>query len=164
MQKAVLFYSPYCEFSKEIIALLQKSNALSDFMIINASNGKYKIPNIIKCVPSIFVNNKVYTDDNLEIFIREHINSYKSQDIEPFFSNEMNSGIGYSYSYIGDDDADNKNIKNSLMYIDSFEENKIITPDESDFISSSDKVNMNKFQEDRESDIKNYLGPSMQRT
>jgi hypothetical protein len=154
IDKPILFYSNYCQYSREILNTLQKYNILDKIVLINISTGKYKIPSIIIKVPSLYVKKNVLCDSDLENFITNNLINSGNENIEAFFPSEMNSGIGYSYSYLGDGDD---NIKNSLMYIDEINNNKITTPDENDFLSSDSTVNMNKFKEQRELDIQKIL-------
>ena len=164
--KPIFFYSNYCIYSKELINELQKMNIIDTFILINVSNSKYKIPSFIQSVPSLYFENRVIKDDELDNFIKRKIDTV-DKNIDPFFPSEMNSGIGYSYSYIQENNDDNDtNIKNSLMYINDMNIGKIATPDENDFANSS-KTNFEKFQADREQDLKKILdsnGQSQERT
>jgi glutaredoxin-related protein len=155
VNKPILFYSNYCQHSREIINLFQKNNVIDSFMLINISAQKYKIPSFIKSVPTLYFNKKTYSDNELESFINDNIIN-KNNSIEAFFPSEMSSGIGYNYSYL---ESQNDNIRNSLMFIsDEDEKNKINTPNENDFLSSSDNsVNMNKLTEQREQDLQKIL-------
>ncbi len=157
IDKPILFYSNYCQHSREILNLLQKNNVLESLLLINISSNKYKIPSFIKCVPSLYYNNTVLFDEDLEKFINTKLISKNNNDsIDAFFPSEMNSGIGYSYSYLGS--SDNDNIRNSLMYVNDMENCKITTPDENDFLNSDEKnINMNKLTEQREQDLQKIL-------
>jgi hypothetical protein len=156
--KPILFYSNYCQYSREILSILQKYNILDKVVLINISTGKYKIPSVISKVPSLYVNKNILSDSDLENFITNNLINSNNEKIEAFFPSEMNSGIGYSYSYLGDEGSEAPdNIKNSLMYIDEINNNKINTPDENDFLSNDSTVNMNKFKEQRELDIQKIL-------
>jgi hypothetical protein len=155
LDKPILFYSNYCQHSREILNLLQKNDVIDSILLINISSSKYKIPSFIQNVPALYFNKKVLIDNELEDFINKNIINKNNNTIDAFFPSEMNSGIGYSYSYLS---SDNDNIKNSLMYINDMEQVKINTPDENDFISSSDKaINMNKLTEQREQDLQKIL-------
>jgi hypothetical protein len=155
LDKPILFYSTYCQHSREILSLLQKNNVLDSLLLINISSNKYKIPSFIKSVPTIYFNKQILSDSELENFLNNNIINKTDSTIDAFFPSEMNSGIGYSYSYLG---SDNDNIKNSLMYIDNMTDSKINTPDENEFLNSSDKaINMNKLTEQREHDLQKIL-------
>ncbi len=155
LDKPILFYSNYCQHSREILNLLQKNNVIDSVILVNISSSKYKVPSFIKSVPTIYFNKQVLTDTELEHFINSNVINNNNNTIDAFFPSEMNSGIGYSYSYLS---SENDNIKNSLMYINEMEGTKINTPDENEFLSSSDKtINMNKLTEQREQDLQKIL-------
>ncbi len=137
-KKPILFYSNYCQYCSETLTKLKKLNAIDNFNILNISSGKFKIPSIVTSVPCIYINNRLLKDSDLENFIESNFNK-KDEDVDAFFPSEMNSGIGYSYSYIGSDinstNDDNINIKNNLMYIN--DDTKIITPEDDSFSGNS---------------------------
>ena len=151
--KPILFYSTYCQYSTEIITILQKKNLIDKFININISNSNYKIPSIIKQVPTILYQNKIYIDKELEQFINNITETNENKNIEAFFPSEMNSGIGSAYSYL--EEPEEKVIKNSLMFID--DNFSISTPNEDDFKYDKNTVNLNKYQEQRDNDIKDIL-------
>lgn len=160
--KPIFFYSNYCVYSNELLKQLQKHNIIDNFTLINVSNSKYKIPSIITSVPSVYFQNKVLKDSELESFLEQKTANTETE-IDAFFPSEMNSGIGYSYSYIGDgnNDEDSTNIKNSLMYIGDMNTVSINTPEENDF-QNSGKASLEKLQADRDQDIKKILDPNGQ--
>jgi hypothetical protein len=174
-KKPILFYSNYCQYCSEILNKLQKLNATDNFNILNISSGKFKIPSIVTSVPCIYINNKLLKDNDLESFIENNFNK-RDEDVDAFFPSEMNSGIGYSYSYIGSDTNDEgQNIKNNLMYIN--DDSKIITPDEDSFSGNNSGSGNNdyekmqaqnsqlqQFQQQRDNDLNKILNSGSGKT
>lgn len=71
MGKDLLFYSNFCEYSKEIITYITKKNVRSMFLLVCIDNNRYKIPDFVDRVPAILNANKdtLYTDDQITVYI-----------------------------------------------------------------------------------------------
>ena len=79
-QKDILFYSNFCEFSKNIINAITKHNLRSIFLFICVDEGKYQIPQFIDSVPTILKRNgEVFKDEQLMIYVES---KFKTDDIQ----------------------------------------------------------------------------------
>ena len=53
----ILFYSNYCQHSKNLLILLQKAGWYNRIKLINIDEGKFKIPRAITSVPAMIIPN-----------------------------------------------------------------------------------------------------------
>lgn len=58
MSKNVLFYSEYCFFSKDVMALLTKKNLASVFTLICVDSHRNQLPVFVQSVPTIFTSDR----------------------------------------------------------------------------------------------------------
>lgn len=111
--KDIFFYSNFCEFSKDVIAIITKHNLRETFMFVCVDNKKYNIPNFIDRVPSILKpSGEVYTDEQLYGYIdSKYKTSNSHEEISPMTSSYGNSLYSTSFASItGDDNSiENKN-------------------------------------------------------
>ena len=70
-KKHLLFYSNLCNYSQEVYNKITKYNIKENFYLINISANKFKIPDNIKSVPTLLLNDKqtILTDNELNNFI-----------------------------------------------------------------------------------------------
>ena len=121
--KDMLFYSNYCQFSKEILVEITKNNIRHNLLLICVDSGKYKIPHCITTVPSILSGDlkKMYIDDQIYGYIKTHTQVLQKQkqpqqnrDLQTF-SWEGNS-LSESYSFLSSPDTNEDGNMSSKMY------------------------------------------------
>lgn len=112
-KKDLLFYSNYCEYSKEILTYITKKNIRHMFLLICIDSGKYNIPPIITSVPTILKSDhsRIFTDQDIQGYINSRIPVNKEESIQTFSW----EGSGYSEPYSLIDDNDNGNMS-SMQY------------------------------------------------
>ena len=151
--KHILFFSNFCQFSNETYKKIEKYNIKDEFVFINISQKKYKIPSMIKSVPTILLNDKktLIQDEMIEKFLEDI--SKKTNNMVNAFTNL--NGISNVYSFL--DDESNKNTTLNFGLINS--EFHIETPpeDENGRTSGSISDKMNNMQEQRNMDIQEYF-------
>ncbi len=153
-KKHFLFYSNYCQFSNDVYRKIEKYGIKENFIFINISQKKYKIPTIITSVPTILLNDRktLIQDEEIDNILNE-INNTDNKEVNAFA--EL-GGISNSFSFLDEDS--NKNTTLNFGLIDS--EFRIETPAEDadggvNSGSISDK--MNNMQEQRNSEIQDLL-------
>ena len=151
--KHILFYSNFCQFSNDIYKTIEKYNIKNKFILINISQKKYKIPTIIKTVPTILLNDKktILMNDKIDTFL-ENLSQKTNEKVDPFTSL---TGISNGYSFL--DDNSNKDTTLNFGLINS--EFHIETPSEDGGGANSGSISdkMNNMQEQRNVDIQQYF-------
>lgn len=148
--KHLLFFSNFCQYSNDIYKRIDKYNLKDKFLMINISENKYKIPNIIKSVPTILLNDKrtVIKDGELDRFI-ENLNKNSNKDIAPFMNTSMSE-----FSFLDE----KKNDAIGGLFGSTKENFRINTPPEdSSGNSQSITDRMNSMQENRNLEIQNFF-------
>lgn len=117
--KDLLFYSNYCDYSKEIIALITKKNLKNTLLVVCIDHGKYNIPSCITCVPSLLTvtgqNRRVYTENGLREYLEEKAKAlYPQEQSTQTFSWERNN-YSESYSFV-DNDVNNNGHMTAKAY------------------------------------------------
>lgn len=70
MDKHVLFYSNFCEFSKEVIRDMTKKDLRSKFVLICIDDKKHPLPDVVDRVPMIISNTRsVFIEDDIGNFL-----------------------------------------------------------------------------------------------
>ena len=153
LQKHILFFSNFCQFSNEVCKKIEKLNIKNSFIMINISQKKYKIPSMITTVPTILLNDKrtILQEDKIDKFLDE-VYSKLNKNIDPFTNT---SGISNNFSFLDDDS--NKSM--SSMFGSTKEEFRIVTPPEdgNDANSGSITDRMNNMQQSRNLDIQKFF-------
>tara|TARA_Y100001970_G_scaffold294318_1_gene450458 strand:- start:10051 stop:10548 length:498 start_codon:yes stop_codon:yes gene_type:complete len=151
--KHILFFSNFCQFSNDIYKKIEKYNIKDEFIFINISQKKYKIPSMITSVPTILLNDKktLIQDEIIEKFL-EDLSKKTNENVNPFTSI---NGISNVYSFL--DDNSNKDSTLNFGLINS--EFRIETPPEDGggMASGSISDKMNNMQEQRNMDIQQYF-------
>jgi hypothetical protein len=67
----ILFYSPECEYSVQVMRMIDAFRIRDQFIIVNISNPEYKLPSFVDRVPLIFIKgqNQIVIDDNIPQFL-----------------------------------------------------------------------------------------------
>lgn len=126
MDKNILFYSNYCNHSKELLRNLNQNPIKSNLLFVCVDDRSLQVPDFIKVVPTIYlVNNKSILTDN-EIInwinqsskpVSEEINAYNGDNI---------SSMSTSFSFL--DDGDSSVFSNQYTFLNQNE--SINTPKE----------------------------------
>ena len=131
----VLFYSNKCIHSKEFLTLLHKDNNLNNQTTkVNVDNPNIKLPPYIKSVPSLIVNennkpNLLVGSKIFDWYNQKHKQNISKETIMEWDPCTM-SGYSDAFSYLENEDV----MKKSYSFVN--DDDKINTPDESNFESS----------------------------
>ena len=145
----VLFYSNKCIHSKEFLTLLHKDTNLNNLTTkVNVDNPNIKLPPYIKSVPSLIINE----NNKPNLLVGKKIFDWYNQKHKQNISNESimewdpmtMSGYSDGFSYLESDDV----MKKSYSFVN--ENEKINTPDESNYDSSKSASNQVKSQLDND--------------
>lgn len=150
----VLFYSNKCIHSKEFLNLLHKDSELNNQTTkVNVDNPNIKLPPYIKSVPSLIINenNKPTLLVGSKIFDwynKKHKQNISKESIMDWDPCTM-SGYSDGFSYLEGENV----MKKSYSFVD--ENDKIHTPDESNYDSNKSGSNQPKSQLDN--DYESYM-------
>lgn len=104
--KDILFYSNYCDFSKEIVTLITKKNLRGSILLVCIDTTKYKIPACIDRVPSMLSADRetLYIEDDLVQYIESKAKSAhpEAESIQTF-SWEGGNNYSESFSFVNED-------------------------------------------------------------
>ena len=155
-KKHILFYSNFCQFSNDVCQKIEKYGIKNEFLLINISQKKYKIPSVITLVPTILLNDKktlVQDEDIDKLLIDLNKNGNGNNQIDAF---TQFNGISNVYSFL--DDENNKDTTLNFGLIDR--EFRIETPaedGEGGVNSGSISDKMNNMQELRNREIQDLF-------
>lgn len=157
MQKDILFYSHFCNFSKEVLSMMHKMNVKNDFLLVCVEKFSKNIPKNITCVPTILTRTgQLLVEDDIQGYVQIVASHKKSggsggngsstapQDI---FSN---TNAGFSYL---DDPVEGNNGVDSGAYGIFGMDQRIDTPDEDSDLSGESTINYERFKAQRDTDI-----------
>lgn len=104
--KDILFYSNFCDFSKDTITLITKKNLRGSILMVCIDSGKYKIPSCVDRVPSLLTASRdtLYVEDELTKYIENRASQLNPKATESIqtFSWEGNN-YSESFSFVNDD-------------------------------------------------------------
>ena len=150
----VLFYSNKCIHSKEFLTLLHKDNTLNNQTTkVNVDNPNIKLPPYITSVPSLIINdnnkpNLLVGKKIFDWYNQKHKQNISNNSIMDWDPQTM-SGYSDGFSYLENNDV----MKKAYSFLDDNE--KINTPDESNYDNNSSKSGQVKSQLDN--DYENYM-------
>lgn len=103
-KKDLLFYSNFCDYSTNLIHILNKKGIRDNFILICVDKKDIKIPSFIDCVPTILTPKKEkYTDEAILKYLELKTQKITNinEDISPFmFGQSLNSG---QYTFLTSD-------------------------------------------------------------
>lgn len=137
--KDLLFYSNFCDFSKEVVTLVTKKNLRPSLLLICIDTGKYQIPPCITCVPSLLTASRdmVYIEDGLRQYLEEKAKSiFPQEESIQTFSWEGNN-YSESYSFVNEDLNGNMTTKAYTMLEDDIASNATKFKDDEDTLKIS---------------------------
>jgi uncharacterized protein (DUF1786 family) len=154
-RKPILFYSNLCKYSNDIHQTIIKCNALDNFLLVNITNGKFKIPKIIEKVPTILLEDfKTKLEDNeIEEYIKK-IKDSKTNNIEPEPVFDDRGSISNNYSFWNEEE-NNTVLSNQYGLISDMINSKPLNV--SDIKKESNDTlsdRMNNLQQERSNDLK----------
>lgn len=150
----VLFYSNKCIHSKEFLNMLYKDNNLNNQTTkVNVDNPNIKLPPYIKSVPSLIINennkpNLLVGSKIFDWYNQKHKQNISNDTIMEWDPCTM-SGYSDAFSYLENEDV----MKKSYSFVN--ENEKIHTPDESNFESNKSINGQVKSQLDN--DYENFM-------
>ena len=114
----ILFYSPDCEYSRQVIQLIDVFRIRDQFVIININIDEYQLPTFVDRVPLIFITgqNQLVVDDEIPSYLetlkgpssqqqqqQQQQQTASSAPVDTMLSmSDMNRGISDSFSFIND--------------------------------------------------------------
>jgi len=131
--KNVLFYSNYCNFSKEILGEITKRNIRDLFVLICVDQNRYNIPSFVDRVPLIVTTQKqIVTDDDVLTFITELHKHHGSTEISAYTVGTSRIGMfSDQYSFIEEDSGRHGNHGMPFVFIEKEGDMcRIQTPDD----------------------------------
>lgn len=169
VEKHVLFYSNYCQFSKEVLNIIVRKNIRAAFVYVCVDDNKYKLPAYVDRVPVIVSSSKnMYTDDDVMLFLDtvthndggggSHPGKVKEDDLQTaLYKGQLFSDM---YSFIESEYQTDPQLNLGYSMIDSI--TRIETPPEGNQNkgrgSGIDTSSMDRLIENRDMDIKRILG------
>lgn len=150
----VLFYSNKCIHSKEFLNMLYKDNNLNNQTTkVNVDNPNIKLPPYIKSVPSLIINennkpNLLVGSKIFDWYNQKHKQNISNDTIMEWDPCTM-SGYSDAFSYLENEDV----MKKSYSFVN--ENEKIHTPDESNF--ESNKSDNGQVKSQLDNDYENFM-------
>lgn len=139
MKKDILFYSNFCDFSKEVVTLITKKNLKSFILLVCVDTGKYQIPPCIDRVPSLLTAERdaLYVEDNLVKYIEKRAKDLFQEDESiQTFSWEGNN-YSESFSFVNDDAAGNMTNMSFSLISDELESRNGKFKDDDDVLKAN---------------------------
>ena len=149
--KDVLFYSRFCQYSKDVINHIIKKDMKNMFVFVCVDTNKGKLPPQVDRVPALYLTKegRLLFEDN----IIECINSF-DEDISPL--EQPSSAFSDNFSFISDDTM----IQNSSTVAKNFaifgQEQRIHCPDE-DSGKGDNEHSLERYTNQRENDMKSLF-------
>ena len=151
MKKDILFYSNFCVFSKEVLALIQKLDVRNHFMLVCVEKFKDQLPPSINSVPTVMtVSKDIYVDDDISRYVQLiHANAKPNQSAVPE-DNISATAAGFSFIECPATDAE---VSGGSFYGVFGMEQRIDTPDEDGDMSEDATINYERYKAQRDTDI-----------
>ena len=121
--KDILFYSNYCDFSKEIVNNISNNNLSDNFVFICVDDKNIELPTFLKVVPTIFnIHQKeVLIEEDLDNYLNNKLNKINEKvdtnDLDTYF----NSNNNFSSYYSTIDSTEDRPTISDYCYIDQFD-------------------------------------------
>lgn len=148
MRQDILFYSKFCEYSSDIVSLLNKKGARGDFTLVCVDTIRNKLPVFVDRVPLIYTqNNMILYDDAIVTFIEKKYPTVP-EEISPFSLQQETV-----FSFLGDGGGEEMHKEFTMLG----QEQKIITSvfdeDEENKKAKIDSSLLDKYMQDRDADV-----------
>ena len=167
MSKDIVFFSNFCDYSKEVVQKINNTPLKDQITLVCVDDKNIQLPDFIQAVPTVFLINekKILIDDDIETWFNSKTNSNHSQgqgsgdDLTPYFG----SAGAFSSSFSNLDDSPDKPFISGFTYLDE-PSSAIQTPDKlgnDDRIKSDITQSFEKLQQARNQEMSQ--NPGMQR-
>jgi hypothetical protein len=155
--KDILFYSNFCEYSKEVLGIIAKKNIRNDFVLVCVDNRTSNLPSFVDRVPLIFsITTEVIVDEGIQKYIDTKYSS-NNGDLEPFslFSASGKSNYSDAFSFI--EEGGQEDFVKGYTYLNMNDGAISTVQEESDSTKKSkiDSSILEKFMAERDNDLKN---------
>jgi hypothetical protein len=117
MSKILLFYSEYCQYSKNLLEQIAKNDLRGEFLNVCIDSASYNIPKFVTKVPMLYSkeNNRVLVEDEImdyvDILIKKKA-SIKQEDVQYYSQVEMDNKFSDNFSFLNDE-----NQKRSFVFL-----------------------------------------------
>ena len=140
MSKDIIFYSNFCNYSKEILTQISKTTLNDKMTYICVDDRNITLPPFVQAVPTIYLINeqKVIVDEAIVPWIKSKTQPTQTDEIGSYFG-----GDSFSSSFSNLDDSQDKSFTNEFTYLDTPIES-INTPQES---TDSNKNSKNSYEQ-----------------
>jgi hypothetical protein len=141
MNKDIIFYSNYCNYSKEVLTEISKSPLNDKMTYICVDDRNINLPSFVQAVPTIYLikEQKVIVDEGITTWIKSKTQPQQSQELGSYFG----SGDSFSSSFSNLDDTPDTSHTSEFTYLDAPVES-INTPQES---ADSNKNMSNSYEQ-----------------
>jgi len=114
MGKNIIFYSNYCEYSKEILDKLRNGNILDNMIEVCVDDNNIRLPPFVTAVPTIYLTDKqsIVVDENILEWIDSLAPKAPMQELGAY----MSGGLGDGFAFL-EDGADNSALS-TLTFLD----------------------------------------------
>jgi hypothetical protein len=148
MQAPTIYYSKFCDHSKELITDILKANLIRNFNMICVDEVT-EVPSFVDRVPLMYYEKKMLVDEGLFNYIRSLMaNKVQEHEITACTITELkSSNLSDAYSYLTDEDKVEKN----FMRISEGEQ-RIYTP-EDDAIFAKSQISLEDLTSKRENEM-----------
>ena len=101
----ILFFSPGCEYSREIVGLINANQLRTKFLMVDVGIKQYKVPDFVDRVPMILIkaSNQLVIDENLPVYINTLVSadasasSAQGAGLETIAMSDMGGRGGFSF-------------------------------------------------------------------
>ena len=140
MSKDIIFYSNFCNYSKEILTQISKTTLNDKMTYICVDDRNITLPPFVQAVPTIYLINdqKVIVDEAIVPWIKSKTQPTQTNEIGSYFG-----GDSFSSNFSNLDDSQDKSFTSEFTYLDTPIES-INTPQES---SDSNKNMSNSYEQ-----------------
>lgn len=99
MNKDILFYSEFCDYSREVKGNLEKYGALEKMISVCVDDENIQLPPFLEAVPTIYLNQTktILVDEKIENYVNRFKASENSNIGDWDSSFGANSNTGFSY-------------------------------------------------------------------
>jgi len=153
MNKNIVFYSNYCNYSKELVNKLSKTKLHDSLIYICVDDKNISLPNFVNVVPTIYLyeNKQILTEDDINNWVNQNLQTDDdNEDVIAYHGNSIGlSGFSTNFSFL---EGDNDSMIAKYSFLDS--SSKIETPKEFNDSKTNSKKNLESFMAQRENDIK----------
>jgi hypothetical protein len=149
MSKTLIFYSNYCQYSKNLINEITKANIREEFLLVCIDSNSYNIPKFVTKVPMLFSKNenRIYVEDEIVDYINKLSSSKNSSsrnnDVQYYSQVEMGGEFSDNFAFLNDENQarsfvflnddntfnDNRIKETSSRVVDDSQSNKLDSSD-----------------------------------